>query len=222
MRADNEIRSDVLEELDWDPQVGARDIAVSVRGGVVTLAGFVRSFGEKAQAEADAKRITGVDGLANDIEVRLPLLGRKPDPQVAREVIAGIKNEMPRVCERIRVRVADGRVTLEGDVDWQYQRGLAEQLAQRVKGIRSISNDILVRPQILSVEIKRKIEAAFVRSAEIDAEAIIVETADRGTVVLKGWVRSWVEREAAEHTACSAPGVKKVENHIDVVVQRPR
>ena len=185
MRADNEIRSDILEELDWDPQVGARDIAVSVRDGVVTLAGFVRSFGEKAQAEADAKRITGVDGLANDIEVRLPLLGRKPDPQVALEVIAGIKNDMPTVCERIRVRVADGRVTLEGDVNWQYQRGLAEQLAQRVKGIRSISNDILVRPQILSVEIKRKIEAA-------------------------------------EHTACSAPGVKKLENHIDVVVQRPR
>jgi osmotically-inducible protein OsmY len=222
MNSDNEIRRDVLEELDWDPQVGARDIAVSVRNGVVTLAGFVRSFGEKAHAEADAKRVTGVSGLANDIEVRLPLLGRKPDPEVAREVIAGIKNVMPTVCERIRVRVADGRVTLEGEVDWQYQRGLAEEVTQRVKGIRSLSNDIFVRPQTLSVEIKRKIEAAFERIAEIDAEAIIVETADNGTVVLKGSVRSWVEREAAEHTACSAPGVKKVENRIDVVVQRPR
>jgi osmotically-inducible protein OsmY len=222
MRSDNEIRYDIQDELDWDPQIGARDIAVSVRNGVVTLAGFVSTFGEKAQAEADAKRAVGVVGLANDIKVRLPLVGRKPDPEVAREVIAGIKSEMPTVCERIRVRVSAGRVTLEGEVEWDYQRGRAEEVAQGVRGIRSIRNDIVVKPQILSVEIKRKIEAAFERIAEIDADAITVETAESGTVVLKGSVRSWVEREAAEHTACSAPGVKRVENHIDVVAQRTR
>jgi osmotically-inducible protein OsmY len=222
MRADKEIRHDVQDELDWDPRIGARDIAVSVHNGVVTLAGFVRSFGEKAQAEAAARRVAGVDGLANDIEVRLPLLSRKPDPEIAREVLAGIKNEMPTVCERIRVRVAEGCVTLEGEVEWDYQRGRAEEMAQRVRGIRSIRSAIVVKPQILSVEIKRKIEAAFERMAEIDAEAITVETADSGTVVLRGSVRSWMEREAAEHTACLTPGVKKVKNHIDVVVQRPR
>jgi osmotically-inducible protein OsmY len=217
LRCDHEVRQDVLDELDRDPRIGARDIAVSVRSGVVTLAGFVRSFGEKGQAEAVVKRVAGVAGLANDIEVRPPLLGRKPDPQIAREVVAGLENEMPTACERIRVRVAAGRVTLEGEVEWDYQRVRAEEVAQRIKGIVSIANDILSKPGILPVEIKCKIEAAFDRMAEIDADSITVETADNGTVILKGSVRSWAERAAAERSAWSAPGVQKVENQIDVV-----
>jgi osmotically-inducible protein OsmY len=217
MRADNDIRQDVEAQLDFDPQLGARDIAVSVRDGVVTLAGFVRTFGEKAQAEADAKRVAGVVGLANDIEVRLPLLGKKPDPQIAHEVVAALKSEMPTVFERIRVRVSAARVTLEGEVDWDYQRGRAEEVASSVKGIASIGNDIIVKPQILSVEIKSKIEAAFDRIAEIDADSVIVESADNGTVVLSGSVCSWAERVAAERTAQSAPGVMRVENHINVL-----
>jgi osmotically-inducible protein OsmY len=217
MRSDPEIRHDVEEELDWDPQVGARDIAVSARSGVVTLAGFVRSFGEKARAEADAKRVLGVIGLANDIEVRLPLLGRKPDPDIARQAVAAIQSEMPTLVERIRVRVADGRITLEGEVEWHYQRERVEELVQSVKGVRSLSNEIVVKPQILPVEIKRRIEAAFARSAEIDADSVTVETADNGTIILTGAVRSWAEREEAERVAGSAPGVGRVENRIEVV-----
>jgi osmotically-inducible protein OsmY len=217
VRPDNEIRQEVQEGLDWDAEIGARDIAIAVRNGVVTLAGYVRSYGERMQAEAGVKRVAGVVGLANDIEVRLPLLGRRPDPEIAREVAAGIQTEIPTVGEQIRVRVADGRVTLEGEVDWHYQRARAEELARQARGIRTISNDIVVKPQSASMEIKRKIEAAFRRRAELDAEAIMVETAAGGAIILTGAVRSWAERDEAERMAWSAPGVTNVENRIEVV-----
>lgn len=217
MRADSDIRHDVLQELARDSRIGSRDIAVSVRDGVVTLAGFVHGFGEKSQAELAARSVAGVAALANDIEVRLPLIGRTPDPEIAREVLARIQSAMPASRERIRVRVADGRVTLEGEVGSYDQRRGAEDLARTVKGIRSISNDIFVKPPILPVEIKRRIEAAFKRSAEIDADAITVEIADNGTVILQGSVRSAAEREEAALAARSTPEVLTVENRIQVV-----
>lgn len=154
-RSDDAIMHDVREELDWDPQIGARGIATSVRGGVVTLAGFVRSFREKVQAEAGAKRVAGVVGVVDDIEVRLSLLATKSDPQIAREVLGGIKSVLPTVHEQIHVRVVDGRVTLEGYVESQYQRARAEEVTQQAKGLRNISNDIVVNPGMRSGEAER-------------------------------------------------------------------
>ena len=216
MRTDKEIRQQVEEALDWDPQIGMRDIAVAVREGVVTLAGFVLTWSERAQAEADAKRVTGVLGIANDIEVRLPLVGRKPDPQIARDVIAALQNEMAALCEHIRVRVADGRVTLEGEVEGHYEQARVEDIVRRIKGVRSFSNEVLTKPQIVPL-VKRKVEDAFRFTAEIDADSIAVDAADEGTIILTGSVRSLAEREAAERAARSVPGVKRVENRVEVV-----
>lgn len=154
MRSDDEIWHDVREELDWDPQIGARGIAISVRGRVATLAGFVRTFGERVQAEAGAKRVAGVLGIVNDIEVRLSLLRRRSDRQIAREVLAGIEDELPPVCERIRVRVVDGRVTLEGYVERHHQRACAQDIAQGARGLRGISNYLIVKPRAMSREVK--------------------------------------------------------------------
>ena len=216
MRSDHQIREEVQETLDQDPKISARDIAVAVRNGVVTLAGFVRAFGEKSRAEADARRVAGVLGIANDIEVRLPLFERKPDPEIAREVLATIKREMPTVCEQILVRVADGRVTLQGQVESENQKALAEELAGRARGVRSISNELIIRLPIPPIDIQHKIEEAFKRSAEIDADNITVEIAPKGTVVLSGAVRSPAERAEAERIAAAAPGILKVENRIEV------
>jgi osmotically-inducible protein OsmY len=216
MRSDQEIRQEVEEALDGDPKIGARDIAVAVRDGVVTLAGFVRTPGEKSKAEADARRVVGVLGLANDIEVRLPLFARKPDPEIAREVLALIRGQMPALREQIQVRVADGQVTLTGQVESEDQKALAEGLAASASGVRSVNNDLEVKLPIPPIDIKEKIEEAFKRAAEIDAANITVEMAANGIIVLDGVVRSSAEREEAERIAGSAPGIFKVENRIEV------
>lgn len=146
MREDREIRGELLAELDWDPELSGRDIAVSVRGGVVTLAGFVRSAGESLRAEADARRVDGVLAIANAIHVHPPLLSRKPDPDIAREVVMRIRAQLPGRCESIRVHVSEGRVALQGEVEFIAERMLLEQAAARVSGIRRLANEVRVRP----------------------------------------------------------------------------
>jgi osmotically-inducible protein OsmY len=215
MRSDSDIRRDVEDELRWDPDIDATDIAVSVKNSVVFPAGFVRSFMQKYQAEADAKRVAGVTAVANDLEVRLPNIDETPDPQIARDAIARIKSELPYAWDNIRVVVKSGWLTLEGEVEWYYQRERAEEAVRRVRGIKGVTNSIEVKPRVASMEIRRKIEEALRRAAEIDASRVTVET--RGSeVILRGTVRSWAERQEAERAAWWAPGVSKVDNRIIV------
>jgi osmotically-inducible protein OsmY len=215
MRSDLEIKRDVEAELKSNPDIDATDIAVAVKNGVVTLSGFVRSYGQKYEAEQTAKRVNGVLAVANDIEVRLPIFNQRPDPEIARDVVSEIQNNLPYSSDHIRVVVRDGWVTLEGSVEWNYQRERAEQVARRVRGVKGITNLISLQPRVAPVEVKQRIEEAFRRSAELDANRITVET-DGGSVILRGTVRSWAERQEAERVAWATPGVIRVENHITI------
>jgi osmotically-inducible protein OsmY len=216
MRPDADIKRDVEDELRWDPDIESADIAVAVKDGVVTLTGFTRSYSQKWQAEADVKRIKGVVAVANDIEVRLPVLSQRPDPEIALDIVTALKNELPYSFEQIKAVVKDGSVTLEGEMEWNYQRERAAAAARRVRGVKRVSNAIKLKPSVpVAAEIKQKIEAALKRSAEVDADRITVET-DGDTVILHGKVRSWAEYQEAERATWAAPGVRHVENRIVV------
>jgi osmotically-inducible protein OsmY len=215
MRSDIDIKRDAEAELRWNPDIDATDIAVAVKNGVVTLSGFVRSYAQKFEAEQTAKRVNGVAAVANDIEVRLPVFNQRPDPEIARDAVAEIQNNLPYSSDHIRVVVRDGWVTLEGSVEWNYQRERAEQVVRRVRGVKGVTNLIELQPRVPPVEVKHKIEEAFRRSAELDANRVTVET-EGGTVTLRGTVRSWAERQEAERVAWATPGVVRVNNLITI------
>lgn len=217
MRTDSEIKRDVEAELKWDPDIDPTDIGVTVRSGVVTLTGFVRNYSAKYQAEADVKRVSGVVAVANDLKVQLPSDGRRPDPEIARDAVAALKAELPYSSANMKVIVKDGWLSLEGTAEWNYQRTRAEEAVQRIKGIRGVSNLIQLKPRVAPSEVKSKIEEAFRRNAEVDAQNITVD-ANGTEVILKGTVRSWAERQEAERVAWRAPGVTKVENRITISV----
>jgi osmotically-inducible protein OsmY len=217
MRLDSDIKRDVEDELRWDPDIDATDIGVAVHNGIVTLAGFVRSYAQRTEAERDAKRVAGVVGVANDIEVRLPVLDQRPDPEIARDVASALKAELPFSSENIKVVVRDGWLTLEGAVEWNYARERAESSVKRVRGVKGVTNAITLKPKVQPHEVRRKIEDALRRSAELDASRITVE-ANGDEVILRGTVKSWAERQEAERAAWAAPGVTRVENRITISV----
>lgn len=215
MVTDNDIKRDVEAELRWDPDIDASDIGVAVKDGVVTISGFVRSYSQKYEAEREAIKVKGVRGLVNDVEVRLPSLNERPDPEVVRDAVAAIKRELPYSGEHIQVIARNGWLTLEGEVEWKFQSERAEEAVRRIKGLKGVSNLIRLAPRAAPSEVKQRIEEALKRSAEIDAQKITVETLG-GEVTLRGTVRSWAERREAERAAWRAPGVTHVKNQIAV------
>lgn len=179
MRSDSEIKRHVEKELRFTPTIDATDIGVSVRDGVVTLTGFIRSAIEKVEAEKAVKHLAGVVGVANDLDVHLRGTDERADPDIARDAVAALKMRLPLLWERINVVVKRGRVTLEGEVEWNSQREAAESAVRWLKGVTGVTNQLRPRPGVAPDEVRRSVEAAFRRSAEIDANRIQIDTTPR-------------------------------------------
>jgi len=216
MLGNMQLQKKVLEALDWEPGLEAKEIGVAANDGVVTLTGLVRSFADRFTAERVVKRLSGVKAMANDLEVRLPGDSHRSDGDLAAAAVRALEWDVNVPNDRIKVRIADGWLTLEGQVEWQYQRQAAERAVLHLMGIRGVSNQLTLTPRITPADLKNRIEAAFKRTAELEARKIRVETTG-GKVILEGSVHSWAEREEAEDAVWAAPGVTVVEDRLGVL-----
>jgi osmotically-inducible protein OsmY len=215
IRTDEELQRDVLAELKWDAQIQPNEIGVSVKDGVVTLTGWVDSYLKKWSAEEAAHKVTGIKAVANDIEIKLPT--ERTDPDIAEAAVHALEWDAGVPSDKVKATVSKGWVTLKGEVEWQYQKQDAEQVVRRLTGVKGVTNLITVKPRVTPSELKKKIEDALVRNAEIDANKITVEV-QGGKAILKGTVRAWAEKEEAARVAWSAPGITSVDNRITLEV----
>ncbi|HVB30446.1 MAG TPA: BON domain-containing protein [Gemmatimonadaceae bacterium] len=216
MKTDMQLQRDVIEELAWQPNVREAEIGVACKNGVVTLSGFVDSYAQKYAAGRAAEHVIGVRAVADDLQVKLPRAFVRSDTDIAHAAVTALKWDVEVPDSRIQVLVDDGWVSLDGAVDWQFQRSATEKAVRYLTGVKGVINRISVQqPKVSAYEVNQRIEQALKRSAAVDADRITVD-AKNGKVVLRGTVRSWAEREDAERAAWAAPGVSEVNDEIAV------
>jgi osmotically-inducible protein OsmY len=216
MKTDVEIKKDVLDELRWQPEIDETQIGVIVEDGIVTLTGTLDSFSKKLAAERAVKKVAGVRGIAMDVHVLFGEAFKKIDSEIARAAADALKWNATIPEERITLKVEDGRVFLSGKLEWGYQKYAAINVLNHLQGVREVhAEELVVEPSIRVVDVRHKIERALERLADVDATSVDVDV-HGDTVFLKGAVRSVIEKEAAEHAALRAPGVRKVINELKV------
>jgi osmotically-inducible protein OsmY len=215
MNSDADIRRNVENELSWEPSLDEKGIMVKVQDGVVTLGGNVPHYADRWSAEQVAKRVSGVRAIANDIEIVMPKAGERSDIDIANAALNALKWNFTTGTCNIKPIVSHGWVKLTGEVPFAYQRNIADSVVRYLAGVKSVTNEIAVKPSVKVGDVKHKIEAAFERQADLDAKRITVDV-DNEEVTLKGFVHSWREKDDAARAAWAAPGVAMVRDQIQV------
>lgn len=215
MKSDVEIKKNVIDQLNWEPVLQSTELGVAVKNGVVTLSGTVPTYSQKMAAEHAVKKVAGVKALAENVTVGIAPDYERSDTELADAVVHALKWNISVPDDKIMIKVENGIVALEGEVEWEYQRAAAVKTVEHLAGIKLVHNFITIRPGINATDIKQKISAAFDRSATIDAGKINVQVQD-GIVTLTGKVRSFAEQDDAVNAAWLAPGVSQVENNLEL------
>ncbi len=214
--SDKQLRQDVLDELEFEPSVDATSIGVTVDKGIVTLTGHVPTFWQKTSAERTVWRVKGVKAIAQEIEVRFANGKKDADDQIAERAVQILSWDTSVPKDAVRIKVQHGWVTLEGEVNWQFQRQAAETDIRKLTGVMGVSNNITIKSAVQVPDVRKRIEDALRRRAEVEAHNITVNVGGNGAITLEGKVDNWDERRAVEHAAWSAPGVRSVEDRITI------
>ena len=210
------VRQDVLDQLEFEPSIDAANIGVAVDDGVVTLSGHVWSYAQKLAAERATRQVKGVRAIAQEIEVRYPSDKKTADDEIAKRALNVLKWHAMIPQDAVKVTVQKGWVTLTGEVNWQYQRKAAEDAIWKLSGVTGVTDGISLKPTASVSDIKKKIEGALTRHAQIEAQAVRVHVRDGNKVSLEGMVDSWDEREAIENAAWSVAGVQSVDDRLTI------
>jgi len=215
MSTDTELQKKIVEELTWDPSIDAKHVSVAVKNGIATLSGYVPRLIDKKNAERATKRVANVSAVVDEIEVKIPGSAKRSDLEIAELALNAIRVNSILPKDKIKVTVADGWLTLDGEVEWHYQQSAAESSVRYLLGVKGVTNNVKVNPVVHISDIKIKISDALVRNAQIDANGIDVSVSG-STAILNGKVKSWAEKEQAGYAAWSAPGVTSVQNNISI------
>lgn len=216
MKNNAELQKDVQDAIKWEPLLSAAEIGVTAKDGIITLTGTVDSYIKKTEAEDAAKNVAGVKAVVEKIDIKLAHWGKTTDAEVANEVLRAFKWNWQVPNDKVKVKVEDGWVTLEGELHWNYQREAAKDAIKNLTGVKGVSNNIKIQSETHDAIEKMDIESALRRNWSINDDDIDVEVSGT-TVTLSGTVKSWYQRDEAEKITWAAPGVWAVKN--DLVVE---
>jgi osmotically-inducible protein OsmY len=216
MKNNEELQKDVQDAIKWEPLLHAAQIGVTVNDGIVTLTGIVDSYSKKAEAEAAAKNIAGVKAVVEKIEIKFnDTWAPKNDNDIAAEIISALSWNWQVPNDKVRIKVEKGWVTLEGELQWNYQKDAAAHAVKHLLGVTGLSNNITIKSESQDQVEKTGIEKALKRNWSLDDRKIKVKVSGNA-VTLTGTVNSWYQKDESSEIAWNAPGVSTVTNELVV------